>query len=318
MQHLLLLGAGFSHNWKAPLTNEIGGKLRMALASDVRIIRALNDAIGCGDFELALAQLQSEYRAGPNDERKATVDRFQGALGNLFDDINVSLAKQPFHFSNSVEFSVTHFLARFDAIFNLNQDLLLELHYDPQLSPGGKSGFACPGMRLLVDPQRGPHDKHLNVWTPLPKEQFKTDKNIQPHFKLHGSSRWRADNGAGLMIVGGDKALTIQEHEILRWYHEEFRRRLSQRGTRLMVIGYGFRDRHINDLLYEAWKVSQYEMYVVDPVGLGVRNPQQRGPLRYQESMEEITAIGESRRKLSETFAGDSYEHSQLLKFFKD
>lgn len=53
------------------------------------------------------------------------------------------------------------------------------------------------------------------------------------------------------MIMGASKALTITGHPILAWDQSEFERRL--RGdTRLLVIGYGFNDPHINEAILRA------------------------------------------------------------------
>jgi len=51
----------------------------------------------------------------------------------LFGRINGALANKPFEVNNDRDFSVREFLLRFDAIFSLNQDLLLEMMYLPRL-----------------------------------------------------------------------------------------------------------------------------------------------------------------------------------------
>ena len=54
---------------------------------------------------------------------------------------------------------------------------------------------------------------------------------------------------------------------ILRWYQEEFRRYLSMPNARLMVIGYGFLDPHINDLIVEGARAGGLRMFIVNPAG---------------------------------------------------
>jgi hypothetical protein len=51
--------------------------------------------------------------------------------------------------------------------------------------------------------------------------------------------------------IGGNKSLTIQSHQVLKWYFSEFQRHLGMGATRVMVIGYGFNDPHINNALLE-------------------------------------------------------------------
>ena len=43
--------------------------------------------------------------------------------------MNAALAATTFEFKNEVPYTIKGFLERFDAIFTLNQDLLLETHY---------------------------------------------------------------------------------------------------------------------------------------------------------------------------------------------
>ncbi|MDP1639913.1 MAG: hypothetical protein Q8L61_03235, partial [Hyphomicrobium sp.] len=121
MPHILILGAGFSHNWGAPLAKAVTGSLLRDLHEDPVIERALRDR----PFEDALADF-FKPTAG-SDETSLRHRRIQDAVTALFDRINASLAKQRFEFSNDRSRSVGDFLQRFDAIFTLNQDLLLEI-----------------------------------------------------------------------------------------------------------------------------------------------------------------------------------------------
>ena len=74
--------------------------------------------------------------------------------------------------------------------------------------------------------------------------------------------------------MGGDKEFMIREHQVLRWYYEQFQQRLAIGGTRLMVIGYSFSDRHINEAITEAaQRETLTGMFLVDPAGWEVLNP---------------------------------------------
>jgi hypothetical protein len=56
---------------------------------------------------------------------------------------------------------------------------------------------------------------------------------------------------------------------VLKWYADEFDRRLQSSGARLMVIGYSFSDPHINDSIIEACKVG-LKVFIIDTAGPGV------------------------------------------------
>jgi hypothetical protein len=100
------------------------------------------------------------------------------------------------------------------------------------------------------------------------------NERIQPHFKIHGSSNWTTADGRNLLVMGGDKEFMIREHKVLRWYYEQFLQRLAIGGTRLMVIGYSFSDRYINDAITEAAQRGTLTgMFLVDPAGWDVLNP---------------------------------------------
>ena len=81
---------------------------------------------------------------------------------------------------------------------------------------------------------------------------FTERPNCQAIYKLHGSSNWFTADGKRLLIMGGAKHQEIGRHPILTWYKQRFETLLSQPNSRLMVIGYGFRDEHVNQA-FATW-----------------------------------------------------------------
>src|SRR5271165_710968 len=57
------------------------------------------------------------------------LNAIQEALADVFGRMNAQFAARQFEFSNDIAHSIQRFLVRFDAIFTLNQDLLIEVHY---------------------------------------------------------------------------------------------------------------------------------------------------------------------------------------------
>jgi hypothetical protein len=90
-----------------------------------------------------------------------------------------------------------------------------------------------------------------------------------------------------------------------------------------MVIGYGFRDTHINEVIMRAVNVRGVKMFVIDPQGGDLArtvNPTHRAPIRVGTGLEETFEhglIGASRRSLREIFGGDSIEHNKVMRFFE-
>ena len=91
-----------------------------------------------------------------------------------------------------------------------------------------------------------------------------------------------------------------------------------------MVIGYGFNDQHINEVLMKAADQHGLKLYVISPEGDAIarnRNPTRRqGQIICPTPLEHLfntSLIGVSRRPLSRTFGGDVAEHAKVMQFFK-
>ena len=115
------------------------------------------------------------------------------------------------------------------------------------------------------------------------------------------------------MVMGASKALVISGHPILSWYQSEFERRL--RGdTRLMVVGYGFNDRHINETILRAADAGELKLFIIDPLGVDVANPDRNLPLKRQNPFKDVIS-GSSRRSLREIFGSDGVAHIGVTRF---
>jgi hypothetical protein len=114
MGYYLLIGAGFSRNWGGPLSEEITGSLLGELHDDPGISKALRQ----GPFEEAFQGFGVPTSAGSDSAR---LTRFQNAVTDLFTRLNQSFSTRAFEFNNDLEFSVSRFLSKFDAISRLTK-----------------------------------------------------------------------------------------------------------------------------------------------------------------------------------------------------
>ena len=211
-----LLGAGFSRNWGAPLANEVTGSLLGELHDDAALARRLRS----GPFEDAFAGLQ---RPRGDDENSRRLRRLQDAVTTLFSRMNAALATTTFEFDNDLAYSIKKFLERFDAIFTLNQDLLLETHYHPNLVSANWSGVAIPGMQGSYGAGwSGPANPTKLTWRPT--GDVALPGKLQPYFKLHGSSNWKDEQGEPVLIMGSAKSGAIDRFPVLKVYHDTFRK----------------------------------------------------------------------------------------------
>lgn len=317
-----MIGAGFSRNWNGWLASEFFDFL--ITEPSIRGNQAVLDALtreerDGGGFEGALSKLQeATSRSTKRKEAIQDLKVLQDSVLGVFTLMNKGFFEFPgIDFSNHREASLRDFLAKFDAIFSLNQDLLLEKHYVDVPNPSNP-GVILPG--ITPPPNLAPFELERWLREPWIVEDSLVEtefgSNLQPLFKLHGSANWRARTGADLIVLGGQKAKAIRESSVLSWYHEEFSRRICQPGARLMTIGYGFQDPHINSPILSSENLS---LFVVDPLGIQVGlRPQDRRTdgIRVQNPLEECNIIGISKRPLSSTFGTDSLEREKLMTFF--
>ena len=145
MTFILLTGAGFSYNWGGPLASEVFSQLLADKDIDDLTREMLFNAPG--GFEQVLADLQ--LSADPADKKRhATLIT---AVVGIFNGMNNTFMHMQFEFENppSVQHSMASFLSRFHAIFTLNQDALLEQHYNPHIGPPMNWGhLQLPGMKF--------------------------------------------------------------------------------------------------------------------------------------------------------------------------
>jgi hypothetical protein len=329
MAAVLLTGAGFSRNWGGRLAKEVNTAIAMRVQNDPELARLLHRN---PNFEEALTELQTEVATSSRFGLPERLQKLETAIVDVFSDMNRSMAQTSFSFLEETGWTIPEFLALFEAIFTLNQDLLLEKHYliPPPVglslvSRGKWDLCVIPGMDEMPNPAVAAgrlYDPLLAERRPVASPQTTViGPRQQPYFKLHGSINWQANNGGRLLVMGGNKPTTMQSHQILMWYANKFTEALSRPNARLMVIGYGFGDGHINRLIHDAWEKGgrTLSMFIVHPDGREILrkvNPTYGKGIYHPGPLEEIVGIYDSTRPLRTTFDGsDSGEHDLLVQY---
>jgi hypothetical protein len=154
MGQILLLGAGFSRNWGRWLASEAFEYLLGCPKVDADIRDLLWSYKRKGGFEDALAHLQNEFTREPNARTQQRLTKLQEAILEMFNDMDQAFAAiTQFEPQNELAYMVRSCLIRFDAIFTLNQDLLIERHYlngNIELSSYLQwRGWQIPGTRQI-------------------------------------------------------------------------------------------------------------------------------------------------------------------------
>jgi SIR2-like domain len=85
------------------------------------------------------------------------------------------------------------------------------------------------------------------------------------YVKLHGSYGWKAHDGSMVMVVGQGKQGKIDKEPLLRWYLSLFEDVVNEGDKNLIVIGYGFADEHINNIIANAVHDHGLRLYIISP-----------------------------------------------------
>ena len=72
-------------------------------------------------------------------------------------------------------------------------------------------------------------------------------------------------NGSDVMVIGHEKLGAIHNEPLLRWYLSLFKQVLYSGNRKLLVVGYGFRDQHVNEIIWNAIEKHQLHLYVLSP-----------------------------------------------------
>lgn len=328
MSHILLTGAGFSYNWGGYLAKEAFDYLLGVTEEDEDLRRVLweDQAKGLG-FENTLARLRKAYEENYSAQVEQDFQNMTSAVRRMFGDMWLAFGQTPFDDTpDHPRLGIIRFLTRFDAIFTLNQDTLLETHYLPVVRQEDfeKNTYQGPRNMGAIRPGLVPALDALTFGSlasriPLFKvgDDFSGVPYTQPYFKLHGSIDIQ-DGRNMVLILGGDKEADIGKYPLLEFYHQQFRWRLNTPNTRLMVIGYSFADAHINKMIFDAIQNSGLKHFLVGPDGATTIGANKSLPLNPSQTIKNAI-VGASSRPLRNTLSGrDMVELTKIERFFKD
>lgn len=146
--------------------------------------------------------------------------------------------------------------------FTLNQDIFIER----------KSGHRPPGAPFFRDElYYGLGGEFApDQFVTLPNEDVitKAEKDFMSHaglayVKLHGSYGWRSSDGSNQMVIGKNKSELIEKEPLLKWYFELFQTVISEGNKKILIVGYGFGDQHINSVLLDGVNNHGLQIYII-------------------------------------------------------
>lgn len=153
--------------------------------------------------------------------------------------------------------------------FTLNQDLFVERYFDDL-----DAGLTLPYVSRIPrwdGNKRQTLDTSDFVTLPVKEKITNCDGhpfhyNALHYIKLHGSYGWQSSDGSSRMVIGRDKTSQIKAEPLLAEYLTVFQEVLSSKEeVKVLIIGYGFQDEHINDALADSTQTQGMRMFVISP-----------------------------------------------------
>lgn len=258
---LLLTGAGFTANFGGFLAREMWSWIfnNPKLNNAGQLKHKLRKKF---DFE----EIYSDVFDERSDLPKHEIEIFKNVVNEAYLSMDEviqsgwdSLPINPGH--------VKDFLGRFvtpsGACFTLNQDVTMEKRFGwrplvpPSTNYNGGWGNVSDSDLNSDMPKLLPTMRELDTF----KKQ--TGSISSYYIKLHGSLKWMSSDGADSKVIGINKERTIRRIPLLNWYFELFQQAISAGSVKLLIIGYGFRDPHINQILAQACEESSLSLFIV-------------------------------------------------------
>jgi hypothetical protein len=269
-KNVLLTGAGFTKPFRGYLASEMWALIlsQPEICEHPNLRQCL---LGNLNFEVVYDLISknesNEYKA---EARKAFVIALEKAYKHLHDATSKDFQPEAYQLCRVL-------LSRFGHVkndevgvaFTLNQDLLVERHFSAELC-----NISIPGVRgntwfrarhsegFEVEPVKLPSRDEVET---IASSFWSTNNQHLAYFKLHGSMGWRSTYGYESMIVGTTKTSAIEREPLLRWYSSVLKQVLHAGDRNLLVIGYGFRDPHINAVIAEGISEHRLRLFVVSP-----------------------------------------------------
>ena len=270
--HILLTGAGFTKNFGAPLADEMWSLIFNH--PDVRSTKRVQDLLRNNfDFEDAY----HEVRSGDYENKEHSA--IHAAVLNAYENIDRTVLRwidNPNSTRRINRNNVNKLIAQFAGnryecgfFFTLNQDLFVERHYTGEHAPAPsipglqKGSRFSSGFNQAIDPTN-------RLIVPESEEIYKKASKDLPntHFcyvKLHGSYDWRKHDDSLQLVIGRGKEEIIAREPIFRLNWELFKSVLGQGDRRLLVIGYSFRDKHVNKEITNAIENNGLRLIILCP-----------------------------------------------------
>jgi len=269
-EKILFSGAGFTHNFGAPLAEGLWGFIfnNKLVQQEQRVKKLLLDN---SDFEAVYQNVvHGDYS---ESERHA----MRKATSEVYEKLDFIVRNWIFRPDASYPVNIYKVQEMIDLFskrnkkgffFTLNQDLFIERRYyngERPVIPGIQPKQAW--FSSIFNMQLRPTDYCVTPskeFIEANKEEILSSSKFF-YIKLHGSQNWLSSEGKQQMVIGSGKAGQIWQDPVLSWYFEIFKAVVLHENRKMLIIGYGFKDTHINEIFSEAVDKYGLRIYLISP-----------------------------------------------------
>jgi hypothetical protein len=264
MNAVLLTGAGFTKTYGGYLASEMWATIlnQPEVQDSPELLKGMRDLEHL-DYETFYEEIQM---LGTEEQKRD----FNAAVRSAFNEMDDNIrTRKPRLDAYSCCRLITR-IAQAQSptfIFTLNQDLFFERFHDRAKIT------TLPGLpdhlRRVDEANQDSSKLSLRLPTeaelePRKGELFRKGFAQIAYVKLHGSQGWLAHDGSDAMVIGTQKASRIEKEPLLSWYFSLFKQIINRPETRLLTVGYGFRDEHVNRCIVDAIGRG-LKLYVISP-----------------------------------------------------
>lgn len=281
-KNLLLLGAGFTANFGGFISREMWAKIfsNPNLTQIPEVKKLFRDEKNNFNFENIFSNIMlgSQYSSENRNKFEKIVVETYIAMQQVIQQGGKQISDLYGVNQEKLREFISLFLSdknQTGVCFTLNQDLFFEQKFEWQPFTSKTKWYSedrlknCGGYKTAYldnDPHLLPNQDELNKFTEnellTELTTIKNQHNIL-YMKLHGSLGWVSSDRSSRIIIGKNKKEDIEKEPLLNFYFQEFKRALNEDNVKLLVIGYSFNDKHINDCLIEAINNNKLRLYIV-------------------------------------------------------
>ncbi len=274
---ILITGAGFSKDLGAYLAEELAPKIFNIedMPKDLRKIVGDNKF----DYELAFDKATGKY-----------AKIFENALSEIFKKIDKEITSGISENSHHRLLKLLQSRDKYNFIVTLNQDLAVE-RFHLLMSEGNIENK--PGQpKETIEKTIGLNFPFTNYFMAdvvgskwngnfcIQRQRDYNFENFQQvikysrenilkigqtnYIKLHGSANWSHSEGKNVLISGVKKERKIHAYNVLRANFSLFEKLSEIPKLRIVIVGYGFKDTHVNNIISKAIE-NGAELAIIQP-----------------------------------------------------